>query len=186
MEGRTLYRVEPDGTRHRIDDVEALLGPRLGAGGFKTAFAFGDKALLILRKGDLMPSFKEMAMLNQLDEAGLPVARPLGLMRVDGRPALLVDRYVANSKDMLDRSTGAVADTSRLNENSLLSLQRIKLAMQMRKIDIRDLQFLVKEDGSFVVADPVAVHLGAEPSSEALETLDKFIGATEAKLGHHG
>ncbi len=26
--------------------------------------------------------------------------------------------------------------------------------MQMRKIDIRDVQFLVKEDGSFVVADP--------------------------------
>ncbi|WP_343717765.1 DUF4781 domain-containing protein [Inquilinus sp.] len=186
VEGRTLWRVEPDGSRHRIDSVEDQLGPRLGGGYFKTAFAFGDKALLVIRKGDLMPGFKEMAMLNQLDEAGLPVARPLGMVRVDGRPALLVDRYAANSKDMLDRDTGAVADTSRLNENSLLSLQRIKLAMQTRRIDIRDLQFLVKEDGSFVVADPVAVHRGAEPSSEALETLDKFIAATEAKLGHRG
>jgi hypothetical protein len=184
VEGRTLWRVEPDGSRHRIDDVEGLLGPRLGAGFFKTAFAFGDKALVILRRHDLLPGFKEMVMLNQLDEAGLPVAKPLGLIRVGGRPAMLLDRYVGNSKDMLEGTR--VADTSRLNENSLLSLQRIKLAMQMRKIDIRDLQFLVKEDGSFVIADPVAVHRGVEPSAEALETLDKFIAAIEAKLGHRG
>lgn len=184
VEGRTLWRMEPDGSRHRIDDVEGLLGPRLGAGFFKTAFAFGDKALVILRRHDLLPGFKEMAMLNQLDEAGLPVAKPLGLIRVGGRPAMLLDRYVGNSKDMLEGTR--VADTSRLNESSLLSLQRIKLAMQMRKIDIRDLQFLVKSDGSFVIADPVAVHRGVEPSAEALETLDKFIAATEAKLGHRG
>jgi hypothetical protein len=97
VQGRDLYRVEPDGTRHRIDDVGGLLGPRLGAGDFKTAFAFGDKAVLVIRQAKngniVMSGFKEMAMLNQLDEAGLPVARPLGLMRVDGRPALLVDRY---------------------------------------------------------------------------------------------
>ncbi len=100
--------MEPDGTRHRIDDVEGLLGPRLGAGDFKTAFAFGDKAVLVVRSAKhdetMISGFKEMAMLNQLDEAGLPVARPLGLIRVGGRPALLVDRYVASSKDMLDRT----------------------------------------------------------------------------------
>ncbi|MGO4129783.1 DUF4781 domain-containing protein [Inquilinus sp. YAF38] len=190
VQGRDLYRVEPDGTRHRIDDVGGLLGPRLGAGDFKTAFAFGDKAVLVVRSAKhdetTISGFKEMAMLNQLDEAGLPVARPLGLIRVGGRPALLVDRYVAGSKDMLDRTGNTVVDTSRLNENSLLSLQRIRLAMQMRKIDIRDVQFLMKEDGSFVVADPVAVHMGSEPSPEALGMLDKFIAATEAKLGHHG
>lgn len=187
VQGRDLYRVEPDGTRHRIDDVGGLLGPRLGAGDFKTAFAFGDKAVLLIRQaknGNLvMSGFKEMAMLNQLDEAGLPVARPLGLMRVDGRPALLVDRYVASSKDMLDPTGNTVVDASRLNENSLLSLQRIKLAMQMRKIDIRDIQFLMKEDGSFVVSDPVAVHMGSEPSPEALGMIDKLIDAAEAKLG---
>lgn len=190
VQGRDLYRVEPDGTRHRIDDVEGLLGPRLGAGDFKTAFAFGDKAVLVVRSAKhdetMISGFKEMAMLNQLDEAGLPVARPLGLIRVGGRPALLVDRYVASSKDMLDRTGNIVVDPSRLNENSLLSLQRIRLAMQMRKIDIRDVQFLMKEDGSFVVADPVAVHMGSEPSSEALGMIDKFIDATEAKLGHRG
>ena len=179
--------------RHPAPDRRSssgLLGPRLGAGDFKSAFAFGDKAVLVIRQaknGNLvMPGFKEMAMLNQLDEAGLPVARPLGLIRVGGRPALLVDRYVASSKDMLDRTGNTVVDASRLNENSLLSLQRIKLAMQMRKIDIRDLQFLMKEDGSFVISDPVAVHMGSEPSSEALETIDKLIAATEAKLGHRG
>lgn len=184
VEGRTLWRVEPDGSRHRIDDVEGQLGPRLGAGFFKSAFAFGDKALVILRRHDLLPGFKEMAMLNQLDEAGLPVARPLGLIRVGGRPAMLVDRYVGSSKDMVKGDT--VMDASRLNENSLLSLQRIKLAMQMRKIDIRDLQFLMKQDGSFVISDPVAVYRGVEPSSEALKTLDNLIAATEARLGHHG
>ena len=112
------------------------------------------------------------------------MARPLGLIRVGGRPAMLLDRYVGSSQDMLEGTR--VADTSRLNENSLLSLQRIKLAMQMRKIDIRDLQFLVKSDGSFVIADPVAVHMGSEPSAEALETLDNLIAATEAKLDHRG
>jgi hypothetical protein len=87
---------------------------------------------------------------------------------------------------MLDRTGNTVVDASRLNENSLLSLQRIKLAMQMRKIDIRDIQFLMKEDGSFVVSDPVAVHMGSEPSPEALGMIDKLIDAAEAKLGHRG
>jgi len=183
VEGRTLYQVDPDGTRHRIDSIEDHLGPRLGAGLSKTAFAFGDKAVVMIRDGDLLPGFKEVAMLNRLEEAGLPVARPLGLTRVGGRPALLVDRYVANSKDMMNRPGGdEVVDTSRLNENSLSSLKRIKATMLERKIDIKDLQFLVKEDGSFVVADPQEIYFGYQPSRKRIAVIDWFIDATEAKL----
>ncbi|MGK9166081.1 DUF4781 domain-containing protein [Inquilinus limosus] len=187
VQERTLYRVEPDGTRHRIDSLEDQLGLRLGAGLSKTAFSLGDKAVVVIRDGDLLPGFKEVAMLNRLEEAGLPVARPLALTRVDGRPALLVDRYVANSKDMLDRPGGdEVVDTSRLNENSLASLQRIKATMLAQKIDIKDLQFLMKEDGSFVVADPQEVYFGYEPSRKRTAVLDRFIDAAEAKLGRRG
>ncbi|WP_225766616.1 DUF4781 domain-containing protein [Inquilinus sp. Marseille-Q2685] len=187
VEGRTLYRVDPDGARHRIESVEDHLGPRLGAGLSKTAFAFGDKAVVVIRDGDLLPGFKEMAMLNRLEEAGLPVARPLGLTRVGGQPALLVDRYAANSKDMMNRPGGEeVVDTSRLNRNSLSSLQRIKATMLERKIDIKDLQFLMKEDGSFVVADPQEIYFGYEPSWKRIAVIDRFIDAAEAKLGRHG
>ncbi|UTV41925.1 DUF4781 domain-containing protein (plasmid) [Ensifer adhaerens] len=188
VRGRDLYRVWPDGTRHRIENVEGLLGPRLGGGDFKTAFAFGDKAVLVIRESAIttISGFKELAMLNQLDEAGLPVARPLGLIRVGGHPALVVDRYIAGSKDMLDRTGDVVVDSSRMNENSLLSLLQIKLTMQMRRIDVRDLQFLMKDDGSFVIADPLAVHRAVEPSQEALGILDKLIDAARARLGHRG
>ncbi|MGK9233713.1 DUF4781 domain-containing protein [Inquilinus limosus] len=184
VEGRVLYRVDPDGTRHRIDSLgEDQLGPRLGAGFSKTAFAFGDKAVVVIRDGDLLPGFREVAMLNRLEEAGLPVARPLGLMRVDGRPALLVDRYVANSKDLLDNpSGGEVVDTSRLNENSLASLQRIKATMLREEIDIKDIQFLMKEDGSFVIADPQEIYFGYEPLRKRIAVIDRFIAAAEAKL----
>jgi hypothetical protein len=185
VEGRTLYRVEPDGTRQRIDSIEDYLGPRIGAGFEKTTFSFGDKAAVVFRDGDLLPSFIEIARLNRLDEEGLPVARPLGLVEVDGRPALLFDRYVANSKDMLNRPGGdEVVDTSRLNRNSLASLRRIKATMLEKKIDIKDLQFLMKEDGSFVVADPQEIYFGYEPSRKRIALIDWFIDAAEAKLSH--
>lgn len=181
LEGRVLYRVEPDGTRQRIESVEDHLGPRIGAGLYKTAFSFGDKAVVVIRDGNPVPGYKEIEMLNRLAAEGIPVARPLGLVQVDGRPALLFDRYVANSRGRLDHE-GNIVDTVDLNENSVASLRRIRDTMLEKKIAVEDLQFLVKEDGSFVVADPREIHPGFAPSWEQVAELDRFIAAIETKL----
>ena len=181
IQGEDLYRVEPDGTRHRIDQVESHLGERVGAGWQKTVFAFGDdKVAAVFRDGDFAAAREHRDMLTDLAKRGVPTAQPLALIMVHGRPALVFDRYLASSRD-LDKN--GVIDTTYFNENSFSSLLQIKKKVLEDKIDIRDMELAIGKDGRFVVIDPVGVLYGREPSkTDSLRLLDEFIAAAEKKL----
>ncbi|MDE7416480.1 MAG: hypothetical protein K2N44_09295, partial [Lachnospiraceae bacterium] len=159
------------------------LGELIGKGGNKEVYLFGDdKVIAITQDGKPLTSIdKEISMLRQLDELGLPVINAEKVI-VDGKPGILMDRCAQDSKSIvaLDKTKGKVmlkpnADTSLLNQNSIDDLTKIKQIMNNDKIKINDLQFLIKEDGHIVIADPLDVIVGQLPSKNNNKMLDILI-----------
>ncbi len=147
------------------------LGELVGKGGNKEVYAVGDgQVVAILQDGKPSSGIdKEITMLKQLEELGLPVVNAEKVI-VDGKPGILMDKYAQDSKSIaaFDRGRKKVvlnlgADTSLLNQNSIDDLTSIKQTMKDSKTCIYDLQFLIKEDGHVVIADPLDVILGEKP-----------------------
>lgn len=120
-------------------------------------------------------------MLRQLEELGLPVVNAEKVM-VDGKPGILMDKYAQDSKSIAafngDRKKVVLqldADTSLLNQNSIDDLTNIKQTMKDSKTCIYDLQFLIKEDGHVVIADPLDVVSGQKPSKNNIKMIDILI-----------
>lgn len=101
---------------------------------------------------------------------------------VDGKPGILMDKYAQDSKSIAafngDRKKVVLqldADTSLLNQNSIDDLTNIKQTMKDSKTCIYDLQFLIKEDGHVVIADPLDVVSGQKPSKNNIKMIDILI-----------
>jgi hypothetical protein len=163
------------------------LGPLLGRGGNKDVYAFGDtQAVGVLRHGKNPADLnKELALLRQLEELGLPTVNARGPIKVDEQPALLFDRFAQGSKDIVrlrDRRVRIVGESSLLNEQSISDLQTIRQIIVNNKIRINDLQFLIGSDGRVVIADPLGVQVGIPPSSNNLDMIDLLIQAARKNV----
>ena len=159
------------------------LGELVGKGGNKEVYAVGDgQVVAILQDGKPSSGIdKEITMLKQLEELGLPVVNAEKVI-VDGKPGILMDKYAQDSKSIVayDGKKGKVmlkpeADTSLLNQNSIDDLTNIMQTMKDGKVSINDLQFLIAEDGHMVVADPLNIIPGQKPSNNNIKMLNILI-----------
>ena len=123
----------------------------------------------------------EINLLKQLEALGMPTVNAEKII-IDGKPGILMDRYAQESKSIVafNKAKGKVtlkpdADTSLLNQNSIDDLIKIKRIMNDDKIRINDLQFLIKEDGHIVIADPLDVIIGQSPSPNNNRMIDILI-----------
>ena len=159
------------------------LGELVGKGGNKEVYAVGDgQVVAILQDGKPSSGIdKEITMLKQLEELGLPVVNAEKVI-VDGKPGILMDKYAQDSKSIVayDGKKGKVmlkpeADTSLLNQNSIDDLTNIMQTMKDGKVSINDLQFLIAEDGHMVVADPLNIIPGQKPSNNKIKMFNILI-----------
>ena len=159
------------------------LGELVGKGGNKEVYAVGDgRVVAILQDGKPSSGIdKEITMLKQLEELGLPVVNAEKVI-VDGKPGILMDKYAQDSKSIVayDGKKGKVmlkpeADTSLLNQNSIDDLTNIMQTMKDGKVSINDLQFLIAEDGHMVVADPLNIIPGPKPSNNNIKMFNILI-----------
>jgi len=164
------------------------LGEIVGNGGNKEVYKYKDgKVVAVMQDGKPLNAIgKELDMLEQLDDLGLPTVKAEKII-VDGKPAIIMDECIQDSKSIaaLNKSTGKVslkpnADTSLLNQNSINDLQNIKQTMVNGKIKIDDLQFLIKEDGHIVIADPLKVTVGEIPSKNNIRMIDILVEAAKS------
>jgi hypothetical protein len=169
---------------------DVKLGKTLGEGGNKITYEVPgreDIAIAVLQRGKSDSLDREVALLNELREQGLPTVEVLGKTTHNGQPALVMKKYAQGSKDIvrLDRTTGKIklfGESKLLNEKSISDLQRIRSLMEQKKIKIDDLQFLIGKDGGVVVADPIDVFSGQKPSPNNLKMIDLLIESAQRNL----
>ncbi|CAN7488688.1 hypothetical protein LJR066_003162 [Acidovorax sp. LjRoot66] len=153
------------------------LGPKLGEGGTKDVFAYGEKyAVGVLHSGRISELESELKLLGQLKEMGLPVVNARGPIMVGDRPALVYDRFEAGTKDAVKVIRGrvtVVGDLGVLNGKSIADLMLIKEKLLNAEIKIKDLQFLVNRDGGVVISDPMGVEKGYK--KENMKMIDLLI-----------
>lgn len=137
--------------------AKLVLGSRLGSGANKYAFALKDDPTKVA----LVSSFKvlkdEIEDLKVLANAGVPVPKIYELHdkfeanTFVGRheSAVLMERFVCGSRGDVESKLLVV-----LNSKSLDSVREIREKLLAAQLYIDDLQFLFREDGSMVVADP--------------------------------
>ncbi|GIO86796.1 hypothetical protein J25TS5_37280 [Paenibacillus faecis] len=164
------------------------LGELLGSGGNKNVYAYGeDKAVGVLKDGKKAKLITvESDLLNKLDELGLPTVNGQSIF-VDGKDALMFDRYAQSSKDIVklhDGKVRIVGESSLLNQQSIEDLTSIRRIMVEKKIKIEDLQFLIGKDGRVVVSDLLNVEAGkkVKPSKNNLRMIDLLIESAKKNL----
>ena len=162
------------------------LGEKLGSGGVKDVYAYGDKqAVGIVQPGkNIKVITKELDELKKLEDHGLPTVNAQ-LIRVDGQPAILMDRFAQGSKDVvktIGKKPKKVGESSLLNQQSIDDLNNIRDTLIEKKIKVDDLQFLIGENGRVVIADPVKVHTKTKPSDKNLITIDLLIKIARGNL----
>jgi len=144
-----------------------------------------DIVIGILRNDDVALLEAEIGLLNRLKAAGVPTVKVLGITTHDGRPAIVMERMVLGSKNVVNSKKGKVeivGESELLNARSIKDLNLIKKRMQKAQIRVHDLQFLIGADGRVVVADPVDVLMDENPSATNLQTIDQLILAAQRNL----
>ena len=125
----------------------------LGSGLCKTVYSVKDRSDLVIAVAN--PLFgrtmaRELEGLKTLRQHGIPTVEVHAHGRTaDGRRAMVMTRYAAGSKDP--------AVWSYLNQRSLDGMQRISALLREKRLLVDDIQYLVRRDGSLVVADPLRV-----------------------------
>ena len=138
-------------------------GPKIGEGKAKVAYEVPGHpglALLVTKKASWRRSLlfprrtvlrKEAALLDRIAAHGVPTARFREIGTYRGAPAALMDKHAVGSKPL---PTDGLKLMDRLNEKSLADLADIRHRLVGRTY-VADLHFLVKEDGSLIVSDPL-------------------------------
>lgn len=118
----------------------------------------------------------EFNALRDIEKAGLPVVKAHGLTKVNGRQAIVLSKVDGiGSKDFARGADGKIKPHSSLNSKTVADLRKIKQTMQLNKIRIDDLQFLIKKDGSVLIADPAGIHKKKVPSKKNIQTINELI-----------
>jgi hypothetical protein len=196
-----FYAKSADGARSPIDPHQHL-GMLLGAGGEKTAVQLANKTLVVyreihneavLKNNELDTPEHRLALTEQLRALGAPhLAQIDGVTRLFGKPALVMNTYHASDRELefrLSMGRGGpipVYDTSLLTQRSIDSLSATRDWLVERNLSIKDLQFLVRPDGTFDLADAEAVLTDTPPSERNLSVLDQWIGLAREHVARSG
>ncbi|MFM0289909.1 LWXIA domain-containing protein [Paraburkholderia megapolitana] len=194
----TFHVVGEDGS-HRPIVPEDHLGSLRGMGVFKTAIQFGNKTLIIYRDIPTMPGegvhFERdvpadmIATTRQLEALGAPhFAKIDGVTQIFGLDALVMDSYRSADREFMKagdigiRTHTSVFDTTLLNERSIESLTATKNWLVDQQVEIKDLQFLVRADGTFDIADVEKIVPDTPPEESTLRKIDHYIALAQARL----
>jgi filamentous hemagglutinin len=145
----------------------------LGEGAFKAVYAVRGRPDLVIavdkqQNRDLGDLGEEMGFLEQLREAGIPTVDVVAHgSTVDGRDAIVMRRHAAGSRE------GEAFDR-RVNRRTVHEWRRIRQTMQEGRIGVWDLQFLIGNDGSIVVNDPLVVVEQSGRSTEIRQYNQRF------------
>lgn len=107
----------------------------------------------------------------------MPVIEILQEGDFQGQPSLVLKKYQLGSKDVVRVENGkikSVGNSIYLNEKSITDLNFIKTTMINSSVKIDDLQFLIGEDGTVVIADPLNV-FSEKPSKKNLRMIELLI-----------
>jgi len=133
---------------------------------------------------------KEISMINMVAKWGIPVVKILGVTTSRSLPAVVMVRYAEHSKDFVAKNIGkedpapegyrkfgekAIKISATLSGKSIKGLLEAEKTMVEKQIRIKDLQFLIHQDGSVVVADPGNVIEGHGPSVGEIGVIDNLI-----------
>ncbi|HEY4238886.1 MAG TPA: DUF4157 domain-containing protein [Kofleriaceae bacterium] len=170
------------------------LGKPLGSGGEKRVYAIEGHDDLVIGvvegdKGSTARLQEEKALMDELKGEGMPVVDIQEITTFEGKPAVIMKRFMQGSKDVV-KYTGAqnnpknrqlryVGESPYLNETSVADLQKIAKLMKTAPVKIDDLQFLIGADGHIVIADPLRVTVGESPSAKNLEMIQMLIRAAQ-------
>jgi hypothetical protein len=173
-------------------DAKYAKGDLIGEGSFKKVYSVKDARTgaaipdIVLITQDKTEPFKEYTrkqllemipdedrQLERLERAGVPVARYRELGTLDGKPAGIQKRYAKTNHEWTYRYRGHDKNQERkskesesrwtvMNERSVKTLAQARRAIERAGLYVRDPQFLVAEDGSFAMADPLEVRSADE------------------------
>ncbi|MEW9309893.1 phage tail tip lysozyme [Labrys neptuniae] len=157
------------------------LAPPIGSGAEKVLYPLkADKTKVVgvtddrLDYSEAYQAIKnEIDSLNKLDKLGFPVVKNYGITHVQGSPAITLD-YIdgESSKDIVDW-TGKIKNPTAakfLNADSIKDLEFIRKGLESAKINVEDLQFMIRRDGRVFINDPMGIEESStlEKSSENL------------------
>ena len=162
---------------------DVSLGKKLGDdSSFKDVYEISentDKAIAILKPGKNVKVINdEIDALKTLSDNGFPTVSIIEKTTHNGSPAIVMQKYELGSEKIVDvfgSEVKVVGESNLLSTKSIESLTSIRKMMLDKQVSIDDLQFLIKKDGSFVIADPVGVKIGTPPSEVNLKLLDELI-----------
>ena len=167
------------------------LGKMIGGGGEKDVYAIDGRDDVVIgvvrERGPAAAERlnKEVQKLKELADLGVPTVEVIQLTEYEGRPAVVMKRYAEGSKTAvktIKSRVRIVGEIEYLNERSIQDLERIRQTLEQTPIRIHDLQFLIGEDGSVVVADAIDVLQGEKPSDVNRATINKLIEAARAEI----
>lgn len=171
-----------------VVSLSQKIGAKIGSGGNKEVFEYGkDQVIAVLKKGQHANTFdNELKVLGQLKNLGFPTVSIRGKTTVNGQTALIMDRFAQGSKDIVKTVNGKaqiVGTSPYLNQRSIDQLRAIRTRIIDEKIQIHDLQFLIKKNGDIVISDPLKVTAltGNAQAHVNLSMIDQLIKAAQRK-----
>ncbi len=169
-----------------IVSLTQKIGAKIGSGGNKEVFEYGkDQAIAVLKKGQHANTFdNELKVLEQIKNLGFPTVAIRGQTSVNGQAALIMDRFAQGSKDIVRTVNGKVqivGTSPYLNQRSIEQLKAIRARIVDEKVQIHDLQFLIKKNGDIVISDPLKVTAltGNAQAHVNLSMIDQLIKAAQ-------
>ncbi len=174
-----------NGTTYK--DAAFVSSEPIGRGSYKTIYEIaGNKVIAILDEGALVSVLnKEIDALEQLAGKQIPTVTIIEKTTHKGRAAFVMEKYAQGSEEIAVMVNGQVTikrESSLLNQKSIDDLNAIKKGLEDQQIEVDDLQFLIKEDGSVVVADPGGINLNTPPTKN-VKLIDALIDQAK-KVGH--
>lgn len=148
-----------------------------------------DKVMALLRGSNVTDLANELDALKRLEDMDIPVVEVYEKLYHGNTPAYVMKKYAQGSDDIAVYNYGAVeirGTSDLLNQNSITSLEHIKTKLMANNVEVEDLEFLIANDGSFVIADPLGITTNAAvtANSKNIVLIDALI--EQAKLAVNG
>ncbi|HEV2674769.1 MAG TPA: LysM peptidoglycan-binding domain-containing protein [Aliidongia sp.] len=180
---RRVFSVDESGARTGIQP-EYHLGRMTRVGGLATAFELGPNLTVVVQRS-LVRDFankktrESVNVANDLEDLGAPHSAKIhGILWIFGQSAHVMDRYAATDSGLWSYSGPQIFplyDVSLFNEKSVESLEATKNWMISRNVNVRDMQFLIAQDGTFELAYVAKVFPRASPNLSDLNDIDQLI-----------
>ncbi|UXC38953.1 LWXIA domain-containing protein [Cupriavidus gilardii] len=195
VDGVDAVRLVHDDGRQTPVDLTHYLGPRLGSGAVKTVFALGNSHAVGLGNDSMIAAFPlgaEREAMAQVEALGMPTLRIHGGDgdTVLGHPAIVYERYLAGSADLLDGNGNLLPHyAARMNARTLRDLDAIEHGIENgadgRGLLLQDVEFAFFADGSVKIADVMSVEPGgglAAHGQAVVTVLAKMREAAQANV----